>query len=235
MIDLHDEENRTIVLFCQVPEVESFQKAVYTRTNVLRTKGERTRHAILDTAAALATQEGLEPLSIARLAEATGMSKSGLFAHFGSKEELQLATDDHAASMFVHEVIAPARGAPRGLARVWALCDRMVDYSERQVFPGGCFFACTSFEFNNRPGPVRDRIEEMLRSWLSYLEHAVEQAQEAGELDPQLSAREIAFQLDAFAQSANAQFQLFREERVFEEARRAIRDRLESLRPALAA
>jgi AcrR family transcriptional regulator len=199
------------------------------------TKGERTRKAILDTAAALATQEGLEPLSIARLADATGMSKSGLFAHFGSKEELQLATVDHAAALFVGEVIAPARSAPRGLARVWALCDNMVDYSERQVFPGGCFFASTSFEFNNKPGPVRDRIEHMLRSWLSYLEHAVEQAQDAGELDPGLSAREIAFQLDAFAQSANAQFQLFRERRVFDEARRAIRDRLETLRPARAA
>jgi AcrR family transcriptional regulator len=223
------------VLLCQVTDLESFRKAVYTRTDVLRTKGERTRRAILDAAAALATQEGLEPLSIARLAEATGMSKSGLFAHFGSKEELQLATVDHAAAMFVDEVIAPARAAPRGVARVWALCDRMVDYSERQVFPGGCFFACTSFEYNTRPGPVRDRIEEMMRSWLSYLEHAVEQAQEAGELDPQLGAREVAFQLDAFAQSANAQFQLFRDERVFEEARRAIRDRIESLRAARAA
>jgi AcrR family transcriptional regulator len=199
------------------------------------TKGERTRQAILDTAAALATQEGLESLSIGRLAEATGMSKSGLFAHFGSKEELQLATVDHAGEMFVAEVIAPARAAPRGLARVWALCDHMIDYSERQVFPGGCFFACTSFEFNNRPGPVRDQIEHMLRSWHSYLEHAVEQAQEAGELDPQQSAREIAFQLDAFAQSSNAQFQLFRESRVFDEARRAVHDRLDSLRPARAA
>jgi AcrR family transcriptional regulator len=199
------------------------------------TKGERTRQAILDTAAALATQEGLESLSIGRLAEATGMSKSGLFAHFGSKEELQLATVEHAAQMFVAEVIAPARAAPRGLARVWALCDRMIDYAERQVFPGGCFFAATSFEFNNRPGPVRDRIEQMLRSWQSYLQHAVEQAQEAAELDPSLDAREIAFQLDSFAQASNAQFQLFRDPLVFESARRAIHDRIESLRPARAA
>jgi AcrR family transcriptional regulator len=199
---------------------------------VLKTKGERTREAILDTAAALATQEGLAPLSIGRLAEASGMSKSGLFAHFGSKEELQLATVDHAAAMFVAEVIAPAREAPRGLPRVWALCDHMIDYAERQVFPGGCFFAATSFEFNNRPGPVRDRIAEMIASWLSYLEHAVEQAQEAGEIDPELSAREIAFELDAFAQGCNAKFQLFRDPRVFDEARRAVRDRIESLRPA---
>jgi len=202
---------------------------------VLATKGERTRKTILDAAAALATQEGLEPLSIARLAHATGMSKSGLFAHFGSKEELQLATVDHAAALFVAEVIAPAREAPRGVARVWALCDRMLDYAERQVFPGGCFFACTAAEFNNRPGLVRDRIEKMMRSWLSYLEHAVEQAQEAGELDARVNARELAFQLDAFAQAANARFQLFRDEQVFEEARRAVRERLESLRPALAA
>jgi AcrR family transcriptional regulator len=198
---------------------------------VLETKGQRTRNSILEVAAALATEEGLDPLSIGRLAEATGMSKSGLFAHFGSKEELQLAIVDHAAALFVAEVIDPARNAPKGLARIWALCDHMIGYSERQVFPGGCFFAAASFEFNNRPGPVRDRIESMIRSWLSYLEHAVEQAQEAGELDPKVSAREIAFQLDAFAQASNAQYQLFRDPQVFDDARRAIQERLESLRP----
>ena len=198
---------------------------------MLETKGQRTRNSILEVAAALATEEGLEPLSIGRLAEATAMSKSGLFAHFGSKEELQLATVDHAAKLFVAEVIDPARSAPKGLARIWALCDHMIGYSERQVFPGGCFFAATSFEFNNRPGPVRDRIGEMIRSWLSYLEHAVEQAQEAGELDPNASAREVAFQLDAFAQASNAQYQLFRDPQVFDDARRAIQERLESLRP----
>ena len=198
---------------------------------MLVTKGQRTRNSILEVAAALATEEGLDPLSIGRLAEATGMSKSGLFAHFGSKEELQLATVDHAAALFVAEVIDPARTAPKGLARILALCDHMIGYSERQVFPGGCFFAATSFEFNNHPGPVRDRIESMIRSWLSYLEHAVEQAQEAGELDPKVSAREIAFQLDAFAQASNAQYQLFGDPQVFQDARRAIQERLESLRP----
>ena len=197
---------------------------------MLETKGQRTRNSILEVAAALATEEGLDPLSIGHLAEATGMSKSGLFAHFGSKEELQLATVEYAAALFVAEVIDPARSAPKGLARIWSLCDHMIGYSERQVFPGGCFFAATSFEFNNRPGPVRDRIESMIRSWLSYLEHAVEQAQEAGELDPSASAREISFQLDAFAQASNAQYQLFRDPQVFDDARRAIQERLESLR-----
>ena len=199
---------------------------------MLLTKGERTRNAILETAARLATEEGLDPLSIGRLAEETGMSKSGLFAHFGSKEELQIATVEHAAALFVDEVIAPARDAPRGVARVWALCDHMIAYTERQVFPGGCFFAATAQEFTHRPGPVRDRIAGMIASWLSYLEHAVEQAQAAGELDPSVPAREIAFQLDAFAQAANMQFQLFRDERVFDDARRAVGERLEALRPA---
>jgi AcrR family transcriptional regulator len=202
---------------------------------VLKTKGERTREAILETAAALATQEGLDSLSIGRLAEATGLSKSGLFAHFGSKEELQLATVDHAATIITREVIAPAREAPKGIARVWALCEGMISYTERQVFPGGCFFACTSAEFNNKPGAVRDKIAGMLGNWMSYLEHAVQQAQDTGELDGSLSARETAFQLDAFAQLANSQFQLFREPRVFDEARRAVRQRIDSLRSARAA
>jgi AcrR family transcriptional regulator len=199
---------------------------------LLETKGQRTRQAILDIAASLATEEGLEPLSIGRLADAAGMSKSGLFAHFGSKEELQIATVEHAASIFVREVIEPAGAAPQGLPRVWALCERMIDYDEREVFPGGCFFASASFEFKRRPGPVRDRIQEMLRSWLSYLEHAIARAQEAGELEAGLTAREIAFELDAYAQAANAQYQLFGDAAVFGEARRAVRERLESLRPA---
>jgi AcrR family transcriptional regulator len=200
------------------------------KTTVLKTKGERTRQAILTTAADLATQEGLEALSIGRLAEAKGMSKSGLFAHFGSKEELQIATVEHAASVVVDEVIAPARSAPKGLPRVWALCDHKIAYLQRQVFPGGCFFAATSMEFSHRPGPVRDRIEDMLRSWLSYLEHAVEQAQQTGELDDSVSAREITFELDSFAVAANWQYHMFGDRTVFDNARRATRQRLESLR-----
>jgi AcrR family transcriptional regulator len=218
---------RTIVRAILPPTMEAISAE---RTDGRRERGRRTRDAILAEAVQIASAEGLEGLSIGRLADALGVSKSGLFAHFGSKEELQLATVDHAASLFVAEVITPARAAPRGLARVWALCDHMIDYAEGQVFPGGCFFAATSFEFNNRPGPVRERIEKMIRSWLSYLERAVEQAQEAGELDSSVSPREIAFQLDAFAQAANAQYQLFRDAAVFSEARRAVRERLETLR-----
>jgi AcrR family transcriptional regulator len=194
------------------------------------TKRQRTREAILDVAAALASEHGLESLSIGGLAAATGMSKSGLFAHFGSKEELQVATVDHAASIFVREVIEPARAAPRGVARIWAVLDAFLDYVEREVFAGGCFFATTSAEFKNRPGSVRDRVAGQLGRWNAYLERAVEQAQELGELDPEADARRVAFELNAFVQNAEAQHELFGDRRVFSDARAAVRERLESLR-----
>ncbi|HEU0335533.1 MAG TPA: TetR/AcrR family transcriptional regulator [Gaiellaceae bacterium] len=198
-------------------------------------KGERTRQSILDVSSALASQNGLESLSIGGLAAATGLSKSGLFAHFGSKEELQLATVDHAASIFVREVVEPALSAPRGVARIWALLDGFLDYLERGVFAGGCFFATTAAEFKNRPGPVRDRITEQLARWRSYLERAVEQAQELGELGRDADARRVAFELNAFVQNAESQFELFGDARVFADAREAVRERLESLRELRAA
>jgi AcrR family transcriptional regulator len=194
------------------------------------TKGQRTRQAILDASAALASEHGLESVSIGRLATATGMSKSGLFAHFGSKEELQLATVDHAAEVFVREVIEPARSAPRGVARIWALLDGFLDYVERRVFTGGCFFATTSAEFKNRPGPVRDRIVDQKANWASYLQRAVEQAKELGEIDSSTDARRLAFELNAFVQNAEAQYELFGDGDVFADARAAVRERLESLR-----
>jgi AcrR family transcriptional regulator len=194
------------------------------------TKRQRTRGAILDAAAALASEHGLEALSIGGLAAATGMSKSGVFAHFGSKEELQLATVDHAAAIFIREVIEPARSAPRGLARVWALLDGFLDYVERKVFAGGCFFGTTSAEFKKRPGSVRNRIADQLGGWHSYLQHAVEQAQQLGEIDPAADARRIAFELNAFVQNAEARHEIFGDPRVFADARNAVRERLEGLR-----
>jgi AcrR family transcriptional regulator len=198
------------------------------------TKGERTRQSILSTAAAISSEHGLDTLSIGGLAEATGLSKSGLFAHFGSREELQLATVEHAAEVFTHEVIDRARSAPKGVARVWALLDSFLDYLEREVFPGGCFFSVTSVEFRNRPGPVRDRIVSKLANWHSYLHHAIEQAQALGELDPDADARQVAYELNAFVGNAKASYQLFNDGQVFEHARAAIRDRIDSLRPVRA-
>ncbi len=123
-------------------------------------RGAHTRRAILERAAAIASVEGLDRLSIGRLATELRASKSGVFAHFGSKEELQLATVQWAGEVFVAEVIAPALRAPGGLRRLWRLCDGWLDYSKRRVFHGGCFFVSVAAEFDARPGRVRDEIAD---------------------------------------------------------------------------
>lgn len=199
--------------------------------STVASKGERTRRTIVRRAADLASIGGLEAVTIGGLADGLGMSKSGLFAHFGSKEELQLAVVEEAAQTFVREVVVPARSAPRGIARVWALCDRSVSYFERQVFPGGCPMYTGSVEFKSRPGAVRDRIRELRDEWYSYLGHAIESAQELGELDRGVDARGLAFELDALALSANVHFQLFDDRSYFAAARNAMRQRLDVLRP----
>src|SRR6476646_293399 len=106
-----------------------------------RSDGERSRNAILREAGRLATVEGISGLSISRLAEAVGMSKSGLFAHFGSKQELQLATMEMASVLFAQEVIEPAATAPSGIERLRALAENFLRHVERGAYPGGCFFA----------------------------------------------------------------------------------------------
>src|SRR5215510_9555048 len=123
-----------------------------------RADGLRTRAAILRAAASLATIDGLEGLSIGNLANATGISKSGLYAHFGSKQELQLATVDEAERIFATEVVQPALAARPGLAQLAAVCEAYFGYVHRRVFPGGCFFAATALEMGNHPGPVKERV-----------------------------------------------------------------------------
>ena len=185
--------------------------------------GERTRRAILETAVDLASTEGLTGLSIGRLATALEMSKSGLFAHFGSKEELQLATVQAARDIFVREVVNPALQASRGLPRLEAFCDGWISYAEREVFRGGCFFAAASAEFDGRPGPVRDRIAEMMREWLSTLEVAVIKAQSEGHLNTSADPAQMAFELNALALAANWSHQLFRDTDSFKRAREGMR------------
>src|SRR3954447_20400646 len=149
-----------------------------------RSDGERTRNAILREAAQLATVEGINGLSIARLAAAVGMSKSGLFAHFGSKEELQLATVAHADTIFATQVIDPASAVQDPLQRLRQLADRYLRYVEGDTFPGGCFFASAMVEMSMQPGPVRDRLVTFLADWLARLENAARDAQTDGLLEP---------------------------------------------------
>ncbi len=174
-----------------------------------------TRDAILDRAVDLASTEGLEGLTIGRLAAELEMSKSGLFGHFGSKQELQLAAIDVAEQRFLRAVVEPTLSEPEGAPRLRALSERFLAYLEGDVFPGGCFWAATATEFDGRPGPVRDRIRTGIGAWLAALEL---QAEVAGADDP----AQLAFELHALAQGANASFQLFGDRGAFDRARRAI-------------
>jgi AcrR family transcriptional regulator len=191
-----------------------------------RSDGERSRNAILYQAARLATVEGLSGLSIARLADAVGMSKSGLFAHFGSKEELQLATIETAGVIFSDEVVEAALAEPSAIGRLRALAERFLDHVERQVFPGGCFFASVAAEMDTHPGPVRDKALEVVEQWSQQLAAAVRAAQEEGAIDPAEDPDQLAFEIDAYLLLANAAFVIGGERAPLDRARRAIDRRL---------
>jgi AcrR family transcriptional regulator len=187
-----------------------------------RPKGERTRSAILVEAARLATVDGLDGLTIGGLASAIGMSKSGLYAHFESKEDLQLATVASARETFVAEVFVPAMDAPRGVARLRAACEAFLSHIERRVFPGGCFFAVAAADVGTRPGPVRDAVAAQQRDWVDLLRSLAVKAVEGGELDRRVDPAQLAFELDAVLVSASRTFVLQGDATVFERARAAI-------------
>jgi AcrR family transcriptional regulator len=192
-------------------------------------KSARTRDVILRTAVGVASVRGLEGLSIGSLADELGMSKSGLFAHFGSKEELQLAAIQTARQIFIDEVFRPVLESERGLLRLWKLCDSWLSYAQRKVFPGGCFFTGAAFEFDSRSGPIRDRIAEVMREWLSALARAVEEAQAAGDLDAKIDARQLAFEIQSLAMGAIWASQLLDDNHAFSKAKTIIRDKLRSM------
>ena len=194
-----------------------------------RVRGDRTRQAILSQAAKLASAEGLEAVSLQRLATELGISKSGLFAHFGSKEELQLATVEEAARVFTDEVLRPGLKIASGLGRVWALCNAFLSYVRRDVFPGGCFFEAAVAEFDSRPGPVRDAVIEKRDYWVSSLARAIREAAAAGEVQPRVDAEQVAWELSCLLVGANGSFVINGGSTGIERARRAIRDRLERI------
>ena len=187
-----------------------------------RSDGERSREAILRAAAGLATVEGITGLSLGRLADAVGMSKSGLFAHFGSKEDLQLATIDTACGIYREVVVAPALAAESGLARLRALAERFLEHVEESVFPGGCFFASVAAKVDTHPGPVRDLALEFVAEWFGTLRQAVVDAQAEGEIDPAEDADQVAFEVNAYLLLANAQFVANGDPRALNRARVAI-------------
>ena len=186
-------------------------------------RGERTRTAVLDQALRLATVDGLDGLSLSQVADALGVSKSGLFAHWRSKEALQLAVIEHARAQWTGEVIRPALQAPHGVRRLWALHDRRLAFYEAAVLPGRCFFANANFEFNARPGAVHDRLGVQLADWMSLLERLAAEAVANGDLR---HADGLAFLIESLGVTAVMQAPMLGPDVTFRQARLALRRHL---------
>lgn len=191
-----------------------------------RADGERSRQAILKAASELATIEGLEGLSIGRLADHVGMSKSGLFAHFRSKEELQLATIETGWLTVEREVIQTAMAAPAGISRIIAFSEAYFSHLERRVFPGGCFFISVAAEFDAKSGPVRDYALDAYRRVLGKFDEIIREAQEMGELDSGVDIDQLAFDLDSYMLCVNFAYVFFHDPSAMARGREAIRQRL---------
>jgi AcrR family transcriptional regulator len=191
-----------------------------------RADGERTRSAILRAAASLATVDGLEGLSIGHLAAAIGMSKSGLYAHFGSKQELQLATVQEAGRIFADEVVQPALAAPPGLAQLAAVCEAFFEHLRRRTFPGGCFFAGAALEMGTRPGPVKEAVAGFQAGFVDLLRGFAATAIEQNELPPGEDPGQLAFELNGICLAADANFVLHDNPAVLDLARQVARRRL---------
>ncbi|MFM2067604.1 MAG: hypothetical protein RLZZ584_2513, partial [Pseudomonadota bacterium] len=157
-------------------------------------KGQQTRAAILDAALMLASQKGLEGLSIGALAEVTGMSKSGVFAHFGSREELQISVVREYHVRFEEEIFYPAMREARGLARLCALFQRWIRRVTVEL-DSGCLYISGAVEFDDRPGPVRDALADMVRTWQAAIERAIRMSIEEGHLQPDTDPLQLMFEL----------------------------------------
>jgi AcrR family transcriptional regulator len=186
----------------------------------------KTRRDILQVAVDIASAEGLEGLSIGRLATELEMSKTGIFSHFGSKEQLQLATVEAAKEIFLEQVAQPPLKSPQGVPRLKAMLERWLGYVERIVFRGGCFFAAASAEFDSRPGRVRNRIAELTKAWMLALQEEIRFAQRQKEISDSVNPAQLAFELHAYVQEANWAFKLFNDKSAFLLARRAIAQRI---------
>jgi AcrR family transcriptional regulator len=197
-----------------------------------RARGMRSRKAVLERAVQVASCEGLEGLTIGGLAAELEVHKSSVFALFGSKQELQLATLAAARAILVEQVIAPARASAEGLPRLVAIGRAWFDYLGSDVFAGGCFLCAASAEMDGRPGPVRDAVAAVMREWIAVLSANVETAIAAGELRADVDPRAMAFRLNALGMAANWQRQLLEDHSGIEHARAAWRGELDAHAPS---
>ncbi len=198
-----------------------------------RAPGERSRGLILNAAVRLASVEGLDGLSIGRLADEVGMPKSSVYVLFGSKEELQLATIHRARASFVREVIRPAAARQPGLERLDALAAAFLSYVERRVFPGGCFFVSAAAEVGARTGRVHDLVAQYQREWTDALRAEVHEAQARSQLGDDVDADQLAFEISSLLSGTNLAAVLHGDSVAIDRGRRAVRDRLAHSRPAV--
>jgi AcrR family transcriptional regulator len=182
-----------------------------------------TKAAVTEAAVNRASVEGLEGLTIGGLAGEVNMQKSSVFTLFGSKEELQLGTLEAAVESFRAEVWGPVEDLEPGLPRLLGLCDSWLDYHRREVMPGGCFLTTATIEFDARPGPLRDAVAETMKRWFGVLEREARTAIGAGDLPAGTDPADVAFQLNSLAAGASYGFQLWRDPKVFDRARRSMR------------
>ncbi len=195
-----------------------------------RTKqGEQTRQLILRAAVAMASREGLEALTIGKLAAELQMSKSGLFAHFNSKEDLQLSTFHEACAVFNEEVLQPALKVEKGVKRLKELCKVWLVYGGRSMNFGGEFFTNVAAEYDGRSGIVRDVVAKTMRDWLRYMERLIKEAVETGELRADTDAEQVAFEFNALFYGASLAFQLNMDKTTTHRLMVAVRDKLLSL------
>ena len=192
-------------------------------------RGERTRTAVLDRALLLATVAGLDGLSLGQVAEELDVSKSGLFAHWRSKEALQLAVIEHARRQWTERVVRPALTAPRGVRRLWAVHERRLAFYAAGVLPGGCFFANAHFEFNARPGVIRDRLAAELADWMAFLTGLAAEAVALGDLRPHVDAADLAYQAESLGVCAVMQAPVLGSAVTLGHARHAFLTQLRSL------
>ncbi|MFI1919177.1 TetR/AcrR family transcriptional regulator [Nocardia sp. NPDC020380] len=195
-------------------------------TDGRRLRGHRTRESVLEAAVATASTAGLDGLSLAQLATGLGISKSALFTHWPDKQTLQLAVIDQAAAQWADRIVRPALDGRHGLAALWAVQENRLAFYAAPVLPGRCFFVTAYTEFDDRPGPVQDRLRAQLVQWEAFQANLIRESITAGELRPETPVQLLAFELDALGQAVVTRARLLEADTVFAEARAALLARL---------
>ena len=190
-----------------------------------KARGNETYSNIIKASLKLASVEGLDGISIGKLANEVGMSKSGLFSHFGSKKGLQLATLDAASEVFIEYVVIPAKKhTPPGIKRLWSFCEHWLLYIQKRIFPGGCFFSSVSAEYDDRPGVIHDKIAKIMKSWMNRLSQEIKYCQKKGEIKKEVKPDQIAFFFQSLVMGANWAYQLYDQKKAIDYAREGMKN-----------